>query len=111
MGTLTYDSTSKIDFEDRVLGHLQLVIVAKLRRNESFIFSWNDDPKIGDGRSAIWLHPTIPLHFKYFGGRMPLINKLWVDALMTTANSAQGLRLVTEPLTPDADTTSEEHRS
>jgi len=44
MGKLTYDSTLTVDFDDRVLAHLQLVIGAKLRRAESFYFSWRDDP-------------------------------------------------------------------
>ena len=64
MGKLTYDSTLTVDFDDRVLAHLQLVIGAKLRRHESFYFSWRDDPAVGDGRSTLWLHPTIPLYFK-----------------------------------------------
>ena len=97
MGKLTYDSTLTVDFDDRVLAHLQLVIGAKLRRGESFYFSWRDDPSIGDGRSTIWMHPRVSLIFKYAGGRQPAINRLWVDALMATANSPGGLVLVPEP--------------
>ena len=37
MGKLTYDSTMTVDFDDRVLAHLQLVIGAKLRRAETRI--------------------------------------------------------------------------
>lgn len=97
VGKLTYDSTLGVDFDDRVLAHLQLVIGAKLRRAESFYFSWRDDPAIGDGRSTLWMHPTIPLYFKYAGGRQPSINRAWIDALMSTANSPGGLVLVPEP--------------
>jgi hypothetical protein len=97
MGTLTYDSTLTVDFEDRVLAHLQLVIGAKLRRNEAFYFSWKDDTSIGNGRSTLWMHPTIPLHYKYHGGRPPSINRAWVDELMLTANTPAGLQLVSEP--------------
>ena len=97
MGTLSYDSTSKIDFDDRTLAHLQLVIGAKLRRGESFYFSWKDDQRVGNGRTTIWLHPTIPLMYKYFGGHSPAINRLWVEALMNSANSAAGLQIVPEP--------------
>ena len=100
MGKLTYDSTLTVDFEDRVLAHLQLVIGAKLRRGESFFFSWKDDPQIGDGRSSLWIQPSIPLHFKFVGGRPPAINAEWVNALMLTANSAQGLRILPEPSSP-----------
>jgi hypothetical protein len=97
MGKLTYDSTMSADFDDRVLAHIQLVIGAKLRRGESFYFSWRDDPQIGDGRSTIWLNPGIPLAYKYFGGRMPALNRDWIEALMSTANSATGLQIVPEP--------------
>jgi hypothetical protein len=97
VGKLTYDSTLTVDFEDRVLAHLQLVIGAKLRRAESFYFSWRDDPAVGDGRSALWIHPTIPLYFKYAGGRQPSINRAWIDLLMSAANSPGGLHLMPEP--------------
>ncbi len=97
MGKLTYDSTLTVDFDDRVLAHLQLVIGAKLRRGESFFFSWRDDQSVGDGRSSLWLHPTVPLYFKYSGGRPPAINRVWIDALMASANSPMGLHLVSEP--------------
>jgi hypothetical protein len=97
MGKLIYDSTLTVDFEDRVLAHLHLVIGAKLRRNESFFFSWKDDPQNGDGRTVIWIYPTAPVVFKFYGGRPPVINRHWVEALMLTANSAQGLQLIPEP--------------
>jgi len=97
MGKLMYDSTLTVDFDDRVLAHLQLVIVAKLRRGESFYFTWKDDPKVGDGRTMIWVYPTGPMVFKFHGGRPPVINRRWVEELMLTANSAQGLQLVPEP--------------
>ena len=38
MGQLIYASTFEARFDDRVLAHLQIVIVAKLRRQESFAF-------------------------------------------------------------------------
>ena len=97
MGKLTYDSTMTADFDDRVLAHIQMVIGAKLRRGESFYFSWQDDPAVGDGRSTIWLNPGIPLAFKYFGGRAPKLNRDWIESLMVSANSAGGLQLVPEP--------------
>jgi hypothetical protein len=100
MGKLTYDSTMTVDFDDRVLAHLQLVIGAKLRRGESFFFSWRDDQSVGDGRSTLWMHPTVPLYFKYSGSRPPPINRAWIDALVGSANSATGLHIVPEPQEP-----------
>ncbi|MFB2554428.1 DUF7882 family protein [Herbiconiux liangxiaofengii] len=97
MGKLTYDSSLTVDFEDRILAHLHLVIGAKLRRSESFFFSWKDDVKSGSGRSTIWIHPSTSLAFKFYGGRPPAINRAWVEALMLSANTPSGLQLVSEP--------------
>ncbi|KFF58848.1 ATP-dependent DNA ligase [Cryobacterium sp. MLB-32] len=97
MGKLTYDSSLTADFDDRVLAHIQLVIGTKLRRGESFYFSWRDDPLAGGGRSTVWLHPGIPLTFKYFGSRVPSLNREWVEALSLSANSSAGLQVIPEP--------------
>lgn len=97
MGKLTYDSTMTVDFDDRVLAHLQVVILGKLRRGESFLLSWVDDPDAVGGRTSIWLGPGLPLSFKYYGGRPPTLNQAWIDALMVSANSSNGLRIVPEP--------------
>ncbi len=97
MGKFTYDSTLVVDFDDRVLAHLQIVIGAKLRRNESFYFSWRDDSAVGNGRSVVWLHPAISIVYKFHGGRPPAINRTWIEELMATANSSAGLRIVPEP--------------
>jgi len=100
MGKLYYDESAEIDVEDRVLAHLQIVIVAKLRRNEAFLLSWRSDPGAGDGRNAIWLHPALSLRFTYFGGRMPRINPAWIAELTDLANSAGGLYATAEPAEP-----------
>ncbi|RWZ64271.1 ATP-dependent DNA ligase [Labedella populi] len=98
MGKLVYgDSDIDIDIDDRSLAHLQIVIGNKLRRGESFFFSWKDDPAVGDGRSAIWLDRAIPLYFKFTGSRAPAINREWIDALNASANSGTGLIFTDEP--------------
>ena len=90
MGSLTYDRVV-VDFDDRILAHLQVVIVQKLRRGECFLLSWRDAAVVGDGRSSVWLHPAIPLYFKFAGGRTPVINTQWLAQLTRSANSSQGL--------------------
>lgn len=80
-----------------MLAHLQLVIGGKIRRGESFHFSWRDDSAVGDGRTIIWIHPNSHLTYKFYGSRAPQINRGWVEALMQTANSGQGLHIVPEP--------------
>jgi hypothetical protein len=97
LGTLAYDGSMAAEFDDRLLIHLQIVISQKLRRGECFIFSWRDVSAIGGGRTALWLHPAIPLTYKYFGGKMPVINPDWIDALTESAGSAGGLQVIREP--------------
>jgi hypothetical protein len=86
-----------VEFDDRALVHLQLVIGSKLRRGESFFLSWNDPVSVGGGRSSVWLHPAIPLFFTYDGGKTPSINRAWVEVLIASANSGHGLLLSAEP--------------
>ncbi|MCU1404428.1 MAG: ATP-dependent ligase [Glaciihabitans sp.] len=97
MGTLSYSAAVTVDFDDRVLAHLQVVIGAKLRRNESFYFSWKDDGRDDGGRTTIWLHPTMPLVYRYSQAQMPLLNREWLEVLSVSANTASGLQLVAEP--------------
>ena len=77
MGFRTYDSTLAADFDDRTLAHLQIVIGAKLRRNEAFSSSWKDDQWIGDGRSVIWLHPSHSDLVQVLRGSRSAINRQW----------------------------------
>ena len=102
MGSLTYDVVYKVKFDDRALAHLQLVIATKMRRGESFNFSWIKDASMGSGRTTIWMHPAIPLVYDFDGSRHPVINRSWIEALMATANSTTGLVLVAEPAVPAA---------
>ena len=101
MGRLVYGApTWSVEFDDRALAHMRIVILAKLRRNESFALSWNVQSSHGSGRSSVWIHPAIPLQFDFYGSRDPVLNRTWIEALMLTANSASGLELVPEPTTP-----------
>lgn len=102
MGKFIYGTPSiSVDFDDRVLAHLKAVIMSKVRRGESFMFSWEYTRESGSGHSSIWINPAIPLQFDYFGGREPRLNRAWIDQLVRLANSPAGLRVVPEP--PEAD--------
>ncbi|MFJ3034849.1 ATP-dependent DNA ligase [Curtobacterium pusillum] len=103
MGHLIY-AGEQLDLavDDRALTHLQIVIVNLLRREHRFVFSWKDDVLRGDGRSAIWLHPNVSLHFKFSGSRVPSINRSWLEELYAAATSGSGLVLTPEP--PDTST-------
>lgn len=98
MGMFIYEGGPKVELEDRALTHVQLVIMAKLRRGEPFAFTWKEETSIGGGRTTVWLHPGSSLVFKYGGSRQPSINRAWVDALAFTANAPTGLYLVHEPV-------------
>ena len=95
MGSLTIDGIV-VQFEDRVLTHLQIVIVQKLRKGESFLMSWRDSDSVGDGRSSAWIHPSLSLYFKFSGSRVPAINRDWLASLMASANGSQGLIVTSE---------------
>ena len=97
MGTFTYDSGLAVHFDDRVLAHIQLVIGAKLRRSECFYFSWKSDMELGGGQTTVWIHPSVSLMYQYPGGKMPMIDRSWIEALSVSANSPGGLHLVPEP--------------
>ncbi len=98
MGRLVYGSgETEIDFDDRVLAHLKVVMVTKLRRDESFLLSWQHGQEDGSGRSSIWVHPAIPLHFRFYGNKQPPLNRAWIEEMMLSANSTGGLRIVPEP--------------
>ncbi|HWR85891.1 MAG TPA: ATP-dependent DNA ligase [Rhodoglobus sp.] len=94
MGSIAYDGTV-IQFEDRVLTHLQIVIVQKFTKNESFLMSWKDSNAVGDGRGSIWLSPSLPLYFKFLGSKVPNVNREWLLELGKSADSSTGL-IVTE---------------
>ncbi|MBG6239426.1 hypothetical protein IWX78_002413 [Mycetocola sp. CAN_C7] len=96
MGTLTYDSKLTAQLDDRILAHLQIVMLAKLRRGEPFAFTWNENAN-GLGRTTVWIHNAISLTFQYYGGKAPLINQRWIQVLVRSSNSVGGLEIIPEP--------------
>ncbi|MFK0403386.1 hypothetical protein ACIQTT_13705 [Microbacterium sp. NPDC090225] len=103
MGSLHYGgSDDAIHIDDRALAHLKVAIATKLRRNESFTLSWRHADGGDDGRSTIWLHPSIPLRFTFDDPEAPQLNLKWIEQLMMSANSSGGISLVDEMLeTPE----------
>jgi hypothetical protein len=101
MGTFRYGSPGvAVEFDDRALMHLQIVITTKLRRKEGFVFTWPDAGTVGNGRNSVWMDPSIPIFYRYFGSRTPSINKEWVATLMASANSGSGLYFIAESTKP-----------
>lgn len=109
MGKLYYGAARfEVEFDDRVLAHLQLVMTGKMRRSEGFLLSWSTPVGHGSGRSMIWIHPATDLHFQFSGNGRPTVNRDWLERLAVLANTASGLYVTPEgelhPLDPDAVT-------
>lgn len=104
MGTLHYGTDSApIHIGDRALAHLKVVVVAKLRRQESFTVSWQHPAEDGDGRSTIWMHPSIPVRFEFDEPVAPELNREWIEELAHSANALGGITLVSEHVGQDAE--------
>ena len=88
-----------IKINDPLLLHLRMITLAKLRRGEGFALSWKDADSIGDGRSTVWLHPNVDLHFKFEGSRTPTVDRDLLEDLAARANSMHGLELEDATLT------------
>ena len=72
MGQLIYGAqAASFDLDDRTLAHVEAVILAKLRRNESFALTVDADH---GGRETIWLNQAVQLRFSYASER-PKINR------------------------------------
>ena len=98
MGRIIYGyDSAEIEFDDRLLAHLKVAIVAKLRRDEKFTLSWDHGIDGGGGRSTVWIHPSIPLQFIFSGSRDATLNREWIEQLMMSANSTGGLQVSAEP--------------
>jgi hypothetical protein len=93
MGKLVYGAR-EIDIPDRPLAHLQVVMVDKLRRGETF--SLTVDSGL-DGRRTLWFGPHTEVAFVFFGNRVPRLNRTWLAMLAEAAYTTAGLRLMPEP--------------
>ena len=93
MGMLVYNGRMTLTIDDRVLAHLQVVVINKLRRRESFTFTCED----GTQEAVCWMGPSIPLEFVYSGNRRPLLNREWLELMAMSANANSGLVVMPEP--------------
>ncbi len=96
MGILTYGEGQRFEFDDRLLAHMKLAIVAKLLRHESFLLNWTIPVEQGSGRMSLWISRETLLSFRFAGGRPPAINARWVEALALTSLRTGGMQLIDE---------------
>ena len=94
MGRFVYDSTLTVTLDDVLLGHLQAVVGAKFRLQQSFYLSWGYLANTGESRTTIWLTPGISVQFHYRAARAPALDRDRISAFLDQANSPSGLTLV-----------------
>jgi len=90
VGQLVYEQKSTFDIEDRSLAHLRIVVMNKLRRQESFMLQV---PHREVGHVSLWMAPGIPVAFQFSGSRSPRIDRDLVDEWMQQASGSDGLSL------------------
>ncbi|MDQ1175013.1 hypothetical protein QE430_003320 [Microbacterium testaceum] len=90
MGRLIYQERHVFDIEDRLLSHLRIVIMNKLRRQEPFMLQ---APHPEQGVLSVWLHPGTPLVLQFYGGRQPRIDTALIERMMADASGPNGLVL------------------
>ncbi len=105
MGHLHYGRAA-FEIEDRVLAHLQTVIVQKVRRRDNFLLSFSERRRGVEEQIALWVSHNAHLHFAFSGSRRPELNQRWLEALMHASNSTIGLDL---DRVPEADASALPH--
>ncbi|WP_022881218.1 DUF7882 family protein [Gryllotalpicola ginsengisoli] len=96
MGYLVYGPGNEYEIDDRVLAHLKIAIVAKLRLQESFLVNWTVTPEHGSGRISLWMSPGIPLQFRFSGSKPPELNRVWLDAMARSSHGIRGMVVMSE---------------
>jgi len=79
------------EIPDRILAHVKLVATTKLRRGESFTMTWRHAAGGPDGRTSIWMQPSIPLRFVFDEPEQERLDPDLLHSLANAANSANGL--------------------
>lgn len=93
LGQLLYGSPPvAFELPDRTLSHVEIVVLAKLRRNEPFALSIDLDD---GGRASLWISVNSDLQFLFGPGKHE-INRTWLEQLVDSANTTGGMRILPE---------------
>lgn len=93
MGQFLYGSPAdSFDLDDRTLAHVEIVVLAKLRRREAFALGL-DTPT--GGHATLWVGTNSALQFR-FDSHEHEINRAWLETMIDSANSPAGLRIIPE---------------
>ena len=98
MGRLIYRDRASFDIDDRILAHLRIVVMNKLRRNEGFMLQLPVNE--GVRQASLWIHASNALVMQFYGGREPVIDRALVDQMMHDASGADGLTLTAAGIAP-----------
>ena len=94
MGYLAYDSSARVQFDDDTLAHVEVVVINKLLRKESFALSWQEPADNGGGRTSVWIDTGLPLRFRFAQGSVGQLDRDWLEQLTRGAMSSHGLIVV-----------------
>ena len=83
--------STPIELPDRLLAHVKIVMAAKLRRGESFTLTWRHAHDAVDGRTTVWIQPSIALRFVFSGAEPELLDPDLLRGLAAQAASTGGL--------------------
>lgn len=93
MGKLFYGSDPQpIEIDDRLLQYLQVVTSTKLRRSESFTFTWTD-AAASHARTTLWIQTAIPLRVLYVSPEAERLSGAYLRQLADQAAMSSGLML------------------
>ncbi|MEV8267821.1 hypothetical protein [Microbacterium sp. NPDC076911] len=94
MGALFYgNDIEPITIPDHALSHLKVLFASKLRRGESFSFTWKHTADQVRGRSTIWIHPAIPMRFVFEEEAAAPLDQELLQDFARRANSSTGLAI------------------
>lgn len=95
MGKLTYGAVQReIQVDDRLLAHVEAVVLARLRRNNAFALRWAETDENGShGRRTIWIHQGSDLYFEYDSAEQGELDRELLDRLAKQADSNAGINL------------------
>jgi hypothetical protein len=96
MGHLIYGAGAEYEIEDRMLAHVKIAILSKLRLQESFLLNWAIDAAHGSGRVSLWLSPAIPIQFRFSESTPPSLNREWLAAMARSSHSTRGMIMMPE---------------
>ena len=94
MAQLYYGAEARpAEIPDHVLAHIKVLAATKLRRGESFMLTWPNGEDPMQGRTSVWMQPSIPLRFVFDGPEPETLDRAYLRTLADEAMSSRGIVL------------------